>query len=249
MARCDRPHPPSSGARARLSPKRSPFDRRPRRATIYHHRPPCASPSSTSEPTPPACSSPTSTLRPARSQELLRRSQVTRLGARRGPGGLALRGGDRPRLRHARRLPRRDRLPRLRGATSPCSPPPSATPPTAPSFAARVREDFGLDARVLSGDEEAQLTFLGAMSGRSPARSRAHRRDRHRRRLHRVHRRRRAHRRLSRLPARRRGAHERAPHPLRPARPRRSCRASRSTRAPPSCEGLPPRSALRSDAA
>ncbi len=33
-------------------------------------------------------------------------------------------------------------------------------------FAARVREDFGLDARVLSGDEEAQLTFLGAMAGR-----------------------------------------------------------------------------------
>jgi len=34
------------------------------------------------------------------------------------------------------------------------------------SFASRVREDFGLDARVLSGEEEAQLTFLGAMSGR-----------------------------------------------------------------------------------
>jgi exopolyphosphatase/guanosine-5'-triphosphate,3'-diphosphate pyrophosphatase len=34
------------------------------------------------------------------------------------------------------------------------------------AFAARVREDFGFDARVLSGREEAQLTFLGAMSGR-----------------------------------------------------------------------------------
>jgi exopolyphosphatase/guanosine-5'-triphosphate,3'-diphosphate pyrophosphatase len=33
-------------------------------------------------------------------------------------------------------------------------------------FAARVRDEFGLDARVLSGSEEAQLTFLGAMSGR-----------------------------------------------------------------------------------
>jgi exopolyphosphatase/guanosine-5'-triphosphate,3'-diphosphate pyrophosphatase len=33
-------------------------------------------------------------------------------------------------------------------------------------FAARVRDEYGLDARVLSGDEEAQLTFLGAMSGR-----------------------------------------------------------------------------------
>ncbi len=33
-------------------------------------------------------------------------------------------------------------------------------------FAQRVRDDFQLDARVLSGDEEAQLTFAGAMSGR-----------------------------------------------------------------------------------
>ena len=35
-----------------------------------------------------------------------------------------------------------------------------------PGFAERVRERYGLDARVLSGDEEAQLTFLGTMSGR-----------------------------------------------------------------------------------
>jgi exopolyphosphatase/guanosine-5'-triphosphate,3'-diphosphate pyrophosphatase len=34
------------------------------------------------------------------------------------------------------------------------------------AFATRVREAFGLDARILSGDEEAQLTFLGAMAGR-----------------------------------------------------------------------------------
>ncbi len=33
-------------------------------------------------------------------------------------------------------------------------------------FAERVGEQYGLDARVLSGDEEAQLTFLGAMSTR-----------------------------------------------------------------------------------
>jgi exopolyphosphatase/guanosine-5'-triphosphate,3'-diphosphate pyrophosphatase len=33
-------------------------------------------------------------------------------------------------------------------------------------FTERVRSEFGLDARVLSGDEEAQLTFLGAMSDR-----------------------------------------------------------------------------------
>jgi len=37
------------------------------------------------------------------------------------------------------------------------------------AFAARVREELGFDAKVLSGDEEAQLTFLGAMSGRPPA--------------------------------------------------------------------------------
>lgn len=33
-------------------------------------------------------------------------------------------------------------------------------------FAERVRRDYGLDARTLSGDEEAQLTFLGATSAR-----------------------------------------------------------------------------------
>jgi exopolyphosphatase/guanosine-5'-triphosphate,3'-diphosphate pyrophosphatase len=38
-----------------------------------------------------------------------------------------------------------------------------------PGFAARVRDELSLDAKVLSGDEEAQLTFLGAMSGRPPA--------------------------------------------------------------------------------
>jgi exopolyphosphatase / guanosine-5'-triphosphate,3'-diphosphate pyrophosphatase len=37
------------------------------------------------------------------------------------------------------------------------------------AFAARVREDYGLDARVLAGEEEAQLTFLGAMSDRDPS--------------------------------------------------------------------------------
>ena len=36
-------------------------------------------------------------------------------------------------------------------------------------FTARVRDDFGLDARSLSGDEEAQLSFLGATSSRDPA--------------------------------------------------------------------------------
>jgi exopolyphosphatase/guanosine-5'-triphosphate,3'-diphosphate pyrophosphatase len=35
-----------------------------------------------------------------------------------------------------------------------------------PEFVERVRGDYGLDARRLTGDEEAQLTFLGAMSDR-----------------------------------------------------------------------------------
>jgi exopolyphosphatase/guanosine-5'-triphosphate,3'-diphosphate pyrophosphatase len=34
------------------------------------------------------------------------------------------------------------------------------------AFTERVRRDYQLDARTLSGDEEAALTFLGAMSGR-----------------------------------------------------------------------------------
>jgi exopolyphosphatase / guanosine-5'-triphosphate,3'-diphosphate pyrophosphatase len=34
-------------------------------------------------------------------------------------------------------------------------------------FAARLRNEYGLDARVLRGEEEAQLTFLGAMSGQA----------------------------------------------------------------------------------
>jgi exopolyphosphatase/guanosine-5'-triphosphate,3'-diphosphate pyrophosphatase len=37
------------------------------------------------------------------------------------------------------------------------------------AFTARVRDDFGLDARTISGDEEAELTFLGATASRDPA--------------------------------------------------------------------------------
>jgi exopolyphosphatase / guanosine-5'-triphosphate,3'-diphosphate pyrophosphatase len=36
-------------------------------------------------------------------------------------------------------------------------------------FAAGVRDRFGLDARTLSGDEEARLTFLGATAARDPS--------------------------------------------------------------------------------
>jgi exopolyphosphatase / guanosine-5'-triphosphate,3'-diphosphate pyrophosphatase len=45
-------------------------------------------------------------------------------------------------------------------------------------FAARLREEYRLDARVLTGEEEAQLTFLGAMSGQAgPADTAGERRD------------------------------------------------------------------------
>jgi len=36
-------------------------------------------------------------------------------------------------------------------------------------FVARVRDVYGIDARVISGDEEARLTFLGATDGRDDA--------------------------------------------------------------------------------
>ena len=35
-------------------------------------------------------------------------------------------------------------------------------------FTRRVREDYGLDARTIEGDEEARLSYLGATSGRAP---------------------------------------------------------------------------------
>jgi exopolyphosphatase / guanosine-5'-triphosphate,3'-diphosphate pyrophosphatase len=35
-------------------------------------------------------------------------------------------------------------------------------------FTARIRDDFGLDARTIDGDEESRLTFLGATTGRAP---------------------------------------------------------------------------------
>jgi exopolyphosphatase/guanosine-5'-triphosphate,3'-diphosphate pyrophosphatase len=36
-------------------------------------------------------------------------------------------------------------------------------------FTARVRDEFGLDAQTLTGEQEAQLSFLGATSSRDPA--------------------------------------------------------------------------------
>jgi exopolyphosphatase / guanosine-5'-triphosphate,3'-diphosphate pyrophosphatase len=37
-----------------------------------------------------------------------------------------------------------------------------------PAFRDEIHDSFGMDARTISGDEEARLTFLGATSGRSP---------------------------------------------------------------------------------
>jgi exopolyphosphatase / guanosine-5'-triphosphate,3'-diphosphate pyrophosphatase len=37
-----------------------------------------------------------------------------------------------------------------------------------PAFREEIRKRFGIDARTISGDEEARLTFLGATSGRNP---------------------------------------------------------------------------------
>jgi exopolyphosphatase / guanosine-5'-triphosphate,3'-diphosphate pyrophosphatase len=38
-----------------------------------------------------------------------------------------------------------------------------------PAFRDELNQRFGIDARTISGDEEARLTFLGATSGRTPA--------------------------------------------------------------------------------
>jgi exopolyphosphatase/guanosine-5'-triphosphate,3'-diphosphate pyrophosphatase len=37
-----------------------------------------------------------------------------------------------------------------------------------PAFRDEIHDSFGMDARTISGDDEARLTFLGATSGRSP---------------------------------------------------------------------------------
>ena len=97
----------------------------------------------------------------------MRRSQVTRLGDGVDAGGALSRRGDRARLRHARATTARRSTSTAARPTSPCSPPPCATPPTAPRSPRACASDYGLDARVLTGEEEAQLTFLGAMSGRA----------------------------------------------------------------------------------
>jgi exopolyphosphatase / guanosine-5'-triphosphate,3'-diphosphate pyrophosphatase len=99
-------------------------------------------------------------------QELLRRSTVTRLGEGvDSSGSLAPAAIERARgaLGGYRQLiDEHDCSANLAVLTSAVR---DAT--NGPEFTERVRSDFALDARTLSGDEEAQLTFLGAMHDRS----------------------------------------------------------------------------------
>jgi exopolyphosphatase/guanosine-5'-triphosphate,3'-diphosphate pyrophosphatase len=97
--------------------------------------------------------------------ELVRRSKVTRLGAGVDSGGSL----------SAEAIARvLDTLADYRSAIAACECTANLAVLTSAArdasngaaFAAIVRDDFGLDARVLTGDEEAQLTFLGAMSER-----------------------------------------------------------------------------------
>lgn len=99
-------------------------------------------------------------------EEVLRRSEVTRLGAGvDAEGTLSQEAAERvfARLREYREAMDEQgcsaNLAVLTSAVRDAS--------NGAEFAARVREDYGLDARVLRGEEEAQLTFLGAMSGRA----------------------------------------------------------------------------------
>jgi len=100
--------------------------------------------------------------------ELVRRSVVTRLGAGVDAGGeLSAEGCERVyaaladfRCAIDEHLPGDGLIPNLAVMTSAVRDASNGR-----SFAASVRSRFDLDARVLSGDEEARMTFLGAMSG------------------------------------------------------------------------------------
>ena len=93
-----------------------------------------------------------------------RRSTVTRLGRGRRPLRAALGRGDRGRLRGDRRLRRRpaEEL----GAETVDAIATSAVrdADNGSAFVAELRERFALSARVLDGEEEARLTYLGATS-------------------------------------------------------------------------------------
>ena len=93
--------------------------------------------------------------------EVLRRSEVTRLGA-----GLEANGSlsERAIARVTRTLAEYRAAIRAHGAEANLAVLTAAVRDAANGawFAARVRDEFELDAHVLTGEEEAQLTFLGA---------------------------------------------------------------------------------------
>ena len=94
-------------------------------------------------------------------QELLRRSQVTRLGEGLDESGLL---SERAIARVLRTLEDYREAIRAHGVARNLAVLTAAVRDASngASFAARVRDQFQLDARVLAGEEEAQLTFLGA---------------------------------------------------------------------------------------
>ena len=142
-----------------------------------------ASVSSTSAPTPPACSSPRSTTAGSPSSSGAPPSPGS-ARASRPPAG----SPTPPIARVCEALAvYREVIDRL-GADEVVAVATSAMrdAENGPAFRDEIRERFGIDARTISGDEEARLTFLGATSGR--AGRRRHARDRHRRRQHRVRR-------------------------------------------------------------
>jgi exopolyphosphatase/guanosine-5'-triphosphate,3'-diphosphate pyrophosphatase len=99
-------------------------------------------------------------------EELLRRSQVTRLGDGVDSAGRLSQAASERVFRtldeYRREIDSHDCVANLAVLTSAVR-----EASNGDSFAERVRADFDLDAQVLTGDEEAQLTFLGVMSGRS----------------------------------------------------------------------------------
>ena len=89
-------------------------------------------------------------------------------GPRRRPLRAALGRGDRGRLRGDRRLRRRLSRSWVPRRSTRSRPAPSATPTNGSAFVAELRERFALSARVLDGEEEARLTYLGATSEHAP---------------------------------------------------------------------------------
>ncbi len=111
-------------------------------------------------------------------------------------------------------------------------------------FADTVRDRYGLEPHVLTGDEEAQLTFLGATSERDAVRPHADAGARHRRRVDRDDHRQRAARSASTSPPR----PEWCARPSATSTPTRRTRP-RWTRWPPTCAGSSRTAFRRSGAA